>query len=1423
MTKKDFTIRKRLNRGKLIAGMTACFFALTSLLSCANGIDDTGSDASYSGSETVLLTGNLDIYGAVPEAFTKTDSKEITGRSALPSNMEGTEYCIKAVYTNQEGISEEIKGSVDQTEKTYTIGLTINRTYTVTASLKKTLTDGQQITVMEDIWEDVKPARANPALTHDFILKPVKEGKGSIKLDMTLPSGTSLVLGGDEISPAPEVSVTGTSATITGSDIPAGTYNITINFYKTSGTNKFLLYSIPQIINVFAGMETNTWQDDGSSNSPISGGKFVLTDEIIKNYQRTIFYVSEKDFTGKDIPAGQTRTGSPYAPFASLSDALNTITNNNKAEDYRIFIGGSVKGCTTISSSTKAKSITIEGFTGNSEDILDGNGEGRVLQVSTEVPLTIKNLKITGGKAEGSGEPGKGGGIFVAYKANVILDSGALVGDETETLASSESYGNRAEVSGGGIYVDAGTLILKKGSKVCRNYAGSNDSDTDSGGGGIASMYGKITIEEGAYVSYNKTCGRGGGIWLIGGNSASILTMNGGEISHNETEYWGGGLLVGSVAGYQGESCPVKFYFKGGEICNNKSTSEDYNWGVGGGGVTVDHSYMEMSGSAKIHDNESKNAGGGLRIGSNSVFLMSGGEIYDNTCSREKDSDGITPISGGGLDIEPNSKVVISGSAKIPYGFKGDKGYRKNDIWLRYADDGATPSYSYITVGGALSSTFEMGIGVKGKHGLLLAQADGTNVTDLTPYKDYFNLIKDDWLLNLSDNKKKLVLDAPIYVAGNNHQVCTADGSADGTGEKSAPFDTIEHACSVMNDSTVMYTILVDGELSGEQIIPAGVNAAYITLKGASGNTSDIINANAEDHLASALTIALSSTQAADIQNLTIKGGYAENGGGINIGQNAVVFLGDDLKVTGNTASGHGGGVYAPNGVNVSGNVEITGNTDSANKDSNLYLPHEKKVNITGALTNGSKKAQIGISTADEPSLTSTVAFTLDYEKYNSGVAPGTYFTGDKWNVAWGSGTSAGQAVLAASGGNITIEPIYEDITISADKTKFAKDTASKVITFTAKGVNSEGQQVTLPIGTGEGKVSLTYSVSYHGDPVPEESGSTSYYTTDTNTLTLGDALPLGAYTVSLTAIYNGKTYSAGFEVKIVEMISYTTSEAITLIAGMSGENTIKIVDSNIDGLVNAIKTRYSKDNTFKVNLDLSDLSVTSVSLATRHGIKSIILPTSLTSFSREDVAHDAGEDIEAFIISEENSKYRTVDGVIYTKDMTQLILYPKNKPDDEFTIPDSVTSLGSNAFNMANFSKLNGLSHIQHVSSQPFYNAKNLKEADFSGLQDTTFPSYCFEYVKTLEKVILSDKITKIGINSFSTCDNLKEVHFLSVEPPVLSRGNNIAEFAGCSSKLKFYVPAGSKSNYTSSSNFTNSQYNRFAGSGLADRIIEE
>ena len=932
------------------------------------------------------------------------------------------------------------------------------------------------------------------------------------------------------------------------------------------------------------------------------------------------------------------------------------------------------------------------------------------------------------------------------FGTKLTLDSGALVGDDEQSLAtgSSGGYGNKASSYGGGIYNSGGTLLLKKGSKVCRNYCFNDVSeDTNTGGGGIASERGSVTIEAGAMISYNKTGGHGGGIWLMGGTNDNVLTMNGGTISYNEAQFWGGGVHVGSVDGAQGSSCPVKLNFKGGEICYNKifssyvtdNSDHYYTWGPNGAGVNVDHSYMEMSGSAKIHHNDSINTGGGVHVGSTGVFLMSGGEISENTCSRTTDTDG-SPISGGGLDIEPNSKVVISGSAKIPYGIDGVKGYRKNDIWLRYAS-GETPSY--ITVGGALTSTFEMGIGVKCQRGLVIAKADGTNVTDITPYKDYFKIINTDntdWLTNLS-SKTKIVLDSPIYVAGNNYKVCTNPGSytAETTGEKSAPFDTIWHACSLLSDSNWHYTILVDGELMGGQTLPAsGIAAASITLKGASGNTSDKINGNESG---SSLTISLPATIPVYIKNLTITGGNAVNGGGILIGDSAVVFLGNDLIVTGNKASGHGGGVYAPNGVNVEGNPDITGNTDSSDNPSNLYLPAGKLVNVNGPLTNGSKKATIGISTADEPSLTSKVAFTIDYGKYNSAIAPGTYFTGDKWTVTAGSD---GEAVLAASGGNITIEPVYEDITVNVDKTSVLKSATEKKFTFTATGTDSEGNTSPITIGSGEGQLALSIdSVTYLGETVPA-----SYYDTGTDYVTLGNSLPAGNYTINTRAVYQGslseaRTYSAGFEVKIVNGIQVTASN-IDSLTFESGKKYYLAVDSamtssDLESLVNKIRESPNINDIGDSTLDLSAMELPAGQLT------------------------------------------------------TQITL--NNANITEIIIPDSLTSLwGLIAGQFQNNKKLitvtyNGTNRISW-NNCTFQGCTSLKNFPWHALDTSLLGNQVFGGCTSLESVTIPADIEKI-CPTFDGCSNLKEVHFLGENPPYMQD----RAFADCHPDLIFYVPS--------------------------------
>ena len=92
-------------------------------------------------------------------------------------------------------------------------------------------------------------------------------------------------------------------------------------------------------------------------------------------------------------------------------------------------------------------------------------------------------------------------------------------------------------------------------------------------------------------------------------------------------------------------------------------------------------------------------------------------------------------------------------------------------------------------------------------------------------------------------------------------------------------------------------------------------------------------------------------------------------------------------------------------------------------------------------------------------------------------------------------------------------------------------------------------------------------------------------------------------------------------------------------------------------------------------------------------------------------------ESAKEYIVAEDNPYFCSVDGVVYSKDKTELVYYPQSKEDKEFIVPSFVEKIGNLAF------------------------------------CGTTYYG-----VKYLEKVIISEGVTHIGESAFS-CSNIRSV----------------------------------------------------------------
>ena len=78
-------------------------------------------------------------------------------------------------------------------------------------------------------------------------------------------------------------------------------------------------------------------------------------------------------------------------------------------------------------------------------------------------------------------------------------------------------------------------------------------------------------------------------------------------------------------------------------------------------------------------------------------------------------------------------------------------------------------------------------------------------------------------------------------------------------------------------------------------------------------------------------------------------------------------------------------------------------------------------------------------------------------------------------------------------------------------------------------------------------------------------------------------------------------------------------------------------------------------------------------------GLTSITIPDSVTSINER--AFDGCTRLTSITVNNSNANYSSVDGVLFNKNKTELIKYLEGKTDENYTIPDSVTSIGKWAF----------------------------------------------------------------------------------------------------------------------------------------------
>lgn len=156
--------------------------------------------------------------------------------------------------------------------------------------------------------------------------------------------------------------------------------------------------------------------------------------------------------------------------------------------------------------------------------------------------------------------------------------------------------------------------------------------------------------------------------------------------------------------------------------------------------------------------------------------------------------------------------------------------------------------------------------------------------------------------------------------------------------------------------------------------------------------------------------------------------------------------------------------------------------------------------------------------------------------------------------------------------------------------------------------------------------------------------------------------------------------------------------------------------------------------NVPSITLPNSLMSVGDYAFYRCSGLTSITIPSGIESIG-ESIFSDCNE-LNNIYVNSENNHFCSIDGVLFNKDLTKLIIYPIGRHDIEYNIPVNTEVIGEFAFS--------GCSDLQNITIPNTV---------------TYIDDYAFNYTG-LTSLRIPASVKYIGNGAIDWCDNLKEMY---------------------------------------------------------------
>lgn len=153
--------------------------------------------------------------------------------------------------------------------------------------------------------------------------------------------------------------------------------------------------------------------------------------------------------------------------------------------------------------------------------------------------------------------------------------------------------------------------------------------------------------------------------------------------------------------------------------------------------------------------------------------------------------------------------------------------------------------------------------------------------------------------------------------------------------------------------------------------------------------------------------------------------------------------------------------------------------------------------------------------------------------------------------------------------------------------------------------------------------------------------------------------------------------------------------------------------------------------------------------------LKTVTIPSSVNSIGFG--AFEWCDSLTEIKVKSNNAYFTDINGVLYNKDKTKIIQYPKAKTQTSYIIPSSVTTVGRDAFEECENLKSIILPEKLTSIEESAFSSSGIKTIEMpAGVTTISRSAFNSSFI---ESIVLPNNIVKIDEMAFRNCKNLKKI----------------------------------------------------------------